>query len=135
MSRMDLDTLPGQQVWSVIGILMDGLAHALPFPSTPFKAFGVRKQEFDRKHPRFRTIGRKAAVMIAWHIKLATDNTDTIPYRSEPSEGRLGHRELLGNTSILPTASHMQDKPSLPNSCSSACSLSKKSGAAVASMR
>jgi hypothetical protein len=77
---MSIDILPGQQVWSVIGMLMDGLAHALPFTSTPFKAFGVRKQEFDRKHPRFRTIGWKAAVMIAWHIKLATNNTDTTPF-------------------------------------------------------
>ena len=102
---MNMDTLPGQQVWSVIGMLMDGLAPALPFPSTPFKAFGVCKQESDRKHPRYRTIGWKAAVMIAQRIKLATDNADTTPYRSEPSEERLGQRELLGNTSILPTAS------------------------------
>jgi hypothetical protein len=98
---MNIDILPGQQVWSVIGMLMNGLAHALPFTSTASKAFGVRKQEFDRKHPRFRTVGRKAAVMIAWRLMLATDNTNTTPFQSETSKERLGCMELLGNISII----------------------------------
>jgi hypothetical protein len=132
---MNIDRLPGQNFRSIADMMTDGLAYALPFRSTPFKPFGVRKQEFDRKHPRLRTIGRKAAVMIAWCIKLATDKADTTPSRSESSEGRLGHRELIGNTSILPTASQVQDKLSLPNSCSSPCSLSKTSSAVAASMR
>lgn len=82
-------------------MMTDGSAQALSFLSTPSKAFGVCKQEFDRQHPRFRTIGWKAAVMIAWRIKLATDNTNTTPFQSETSKERLGRLELLGNISII----------------------------------
>jgi hypothetical protein len=82
-------------------MMTNGLAQALSFTSTASKAFGVRKQEFDRKHPRLRTIGQKAAVMIAWRIMLVTDNTITTPFQSETSKERLGRMELLGNISII----------------------------------